>query len=365
MKDVSPLERLATEPQRFSFDAAVRVLLHAARQAEAGEIVRFRSVPRLAYPPSDVQGLRPMGEGVPPDLTVSVMGLSGPSGVLPRGYAEVLNTALRARSGALHDFLDMLAHRMVARFADAGAKYRPNRMAETGALRGMDADPPGDSLGQVLLSLTGFGTPHLAPRLAAGPAPLMHYAGLLSAHPRSADRLRALVSDWLGQPIEVRQFAGAWLALPVEQQTRLPAGRRAGQFNQLGLRLGGDGAVLGEQEHRDAVLGVRTWDVQAGVVLRIGPLNRADFTALLPDRPALERLTALVRAYLGLATGFAVNLVVEAAEVPAVRLSATADPGPRLGWNTWLLPSGRRQADAADPLFAAEAIEARAADRGA
>ncbi|MBS0639389.1 MAG: type VI secretion system baseplate subunit TssG, partial [Proteobacteria bacterium] len=267
MKDVSPLERLATEPQRFSFDAAVRILLHAAHQADTGDIVRFRSVPRLAYPASDVQGLRPAGEGLPPELTVNVMGLSGPTGVLPRGYAEVLNAALRGRSGALYDFLDMLSHRMVALFAEAGTKYRPGRMAETGALRGAAADP----LGQVLLSLTGYGTPHLAPRLATGTAPLMHYAGLLSAHPRSADRLQALVSDWLGHRIEVRQFAGAWLALPPDQQTRLPLGRRAGQFNQLGLRLGEDGAELGSQEHRDAVLGTRTWDVQAGIVLRIGP----------------------------------------------------------------------------------------------
>ena len=65
----------------------------------------------------------------------------------------------------------------------------------------------------------------------------------------------------------------------------------------------------------DATIGVRAWDVQSGIVLRIGPLERESFTALLPDRPALERLVALVRAYLGFAAGFAINPVVAAAAV--------------------------------------------------
>lgn len=356
-KPVSPLERLAEEPQRFSFDAAIRILLHVTRQSDPGDVVRFRSVPRLAYPAADVVSLLSKGAGVPPDLMVSVMGLSGPAGVLPRGYAEVLNAALRARSGALHDFLDMLSHRMVALFAQAGTKYRLNRIAEVSALAGEDADP----LGQALLSLTGYGSAKLASRLAVGPRPLMHYAGLFAAHPRSADRLEALVSDWLGRPVEVRQFAGAWLAVPRGQRTRLPGRGRIAQFNQLGLPPDAGATPLRRDNRQDAVLGIRTWDVQAGIVLRIGPLDRQGFTALLPDRPGLGRLAALVRAYLGYATGFSVNLVVAAASVPRLQINAKADPGPRLGWNTWLLPpQGGRRADAADPLFTAEAIEARA-----
>jgi type VI secretion system protein ImpH len=357
----SPLERLATDPHRFGFDAGIRVLLHAARTTDPSSVVRFRSVSGLAYPPADILGLTLKEEGTPPDLVVSVMGLTGPSGVLPRSYSESVNTTLRNRSDSLRDFLDMLSHRMLALFASAGTKYRPNRISEIGLLSGQTAEGREDPLTGALLALTGYGTPHLADRMAAGREPLMHYAGLLTTQPRSAERLRALVSDWLGRPVEVVQFVGAWLPLPPDQRTRLSGRGIAGQFNRLGFAPDPVGA---ESVRDEAAIGVRAWDVQAGVVLRIGPLDRESFTALLPDRPMLERLVALVRAYLGFATGFAINPVATAAAVPDLQLRAAADPPPRLGWNTWLTASpGSRLKDGAEAVFEADVIEARVAAR--
>ncbi|MBV9734477.1 MAG: type VI secretion system baseplate subunit TssG [Acidisphaera sp.] len=341
----SPLATLAEEPRRFRFDAAVRVLLRAAQQGDPAEVARFRTPPGLAYPSAEVTAVQPR-DGKPPEMTVGMMGLTGPMGVLPRFYGEVLANTLRDRSRALHDFFDMLGHRMVALFARAGLKYRLHRSAEASRA----ARPPvADPVGQVLLALTGYATPHLADRLAAGSEPLLHYAGLFAAHPRSADRLAALVSDWLGRDVQVCQFAGAWLPLPPDQRTALGVGRRPGQFARLGA---------------DAAIGVRAWDIQARVILRVGPLDRRAFEALLPDRPGLVRLVSLIRALLGFETGFAVNPVLAAAEVPPLRLDATADPPPRLGWNTWIpspAPGIVRRQDAADAIFEAEIVEAEEA----
>ena len=128
---------------------------------------------------------------------------------------------------------------------------------------------------QVLLALTGYGTPHLSERLAAGAEPLLHYAGLFALRPRSADRLGALISDWLGMRVEVVEFAGAWLPLPPDQRTRLGAN---GAWGRLGV---------------DAAAGVRAWDPQARIILRIGPLDLQGFQRLLPDRIALHRLVSL------------------------------------------------------------------------
>jgi type VI secretion system protein ImpH len=355
-RSTSPLERLATDPRRFSFDAGIRVLLHAAHAADPGSVVRFRSVAGLAYPPADILGLTLQDEGVPPDLVVSVMGLTGPSGVLPRSYSEIVNTTLRSRSDSLRDFLDMLSHRMLALFASAGTKYRPNRIAEVSQLSDHAVDGGNDPLTGALLSLTGYGTPHLVDRMVAGREPLLHYAGLLTTQPRSAERLRALVSDWLGRPVEIRQFVGAWLPLPSDQRTRLAGPGIDGQFNRLGFAAD----QVGDAARDDATVGVRAWDVQAGIVLRIGPLDRQSFTSLLPDHPTLDRLVALVRAYLGFSTGFAINPVVAAGEVPALQLRADADPPPRLGWNTWMTaPVGSRLKDAGEAVFEAEVVEAR------
>nr|WP_283949550.1 type VI secretion system baseplate subunit TssG [Limobrevibacterium gyesilva] len=341
------MARLLREPRRFRFDAAVRVLMHAARRADPADAARFRSQPGLAFPPADIVAIRPDvpaqadAPPKPPELTVGLMGLTGSSGVLPRYYTEVLSLTLRDRSQSLHRFLDMLSHRMVALFARAGIKYRLHRAADAAVL----SNPPApDAVGAALLALTGYGTPHMAGRLAAGTDPLLHYAGLFAARPRSADRLAALVSDWLGRTVEVEQFAGAWLPIPPDQRSRMPKGRLPGQFNRLGV---------------DAAIGTRAWDVQARIVLRVGPLDRAAFEALLPDRPALRRLVSLVRAFVGFETAFAVNPVLAAAAVPELRLDAAADPPPRLGWNTWLPTSGGpRRRDAAEAIFEAEIVEA-------
>jgi type VI secretion system protein ImpH len=339
MKARSVLAGLAAAPRRFRFDAAVRILTRAKRSPDPAEVVRFRTPSGLVFPPADV--LQVDARGPQPELTIGLMGLTGPSGVLPRSYSETVTQTRRGRSTALHEFLDLLGHRFVAFFARAAMKYRPARAAETAALRASGA---ADAVTQTLLALTGYGTAHLAPRLLAGTEPILHYAGLFAMRPRSADRLATMLSDWLGMRVEVQEFAGAWLGLPVDQRTRIGV---HGAFNRLAM---------------DAAVGVRAWDPQARFVLRVGPLDRPGFEQLLPDRLALHRLVSLTRAYVGFELGFAVNPVLAARDVPPLRLDSSAEPPPRLAWNTWLPgPPGSvlRRGDAADAVFEAEVIEAQ------
>jgi type VI secretion system protein ImpH len=338
---------LFTEPRRFRFDAAVRVLTHLAKTGDPAGAARFRTAPGLAYPAADITAVAPAADGQAPQVAAAVIGLTGVAGVLPRPYTEFLTAALRRRSPALHDFVDMLGHRFVAFFACAGAKYRLNRGAETAAA---ERSPEADRAAQALLAFAGYATPHLVPRLAIGAEPILHYAGLFAGRPRSAEKLAALVSDWLGRKVEIVQFAGAWLPLPPAERTALAMGRRPGSWNRLGA---------------DAAIGVRAWDLQARIILRIGPLDRASFAALLPDRAGLQRLVSLVRAFLGFEIAFAINPVLAGREVPPLRLDPQADPAPRLGWNSWIpapegSPLGLSPADAADALFEAEIVEAEA-----
>ena len=184
-KPTSPLERLAAEPERFSFDAAMRLLCADRDTDQPADAARFHAPHGLAYPPGDVLRFSPGPGKEPPSLTLGLIGLTGPAGVLPRHYSEAVVQQVRGRARSLPDFLDMLAQRLVAHFAEAGAKYRMHRAADMAAL----AEPPGaGQIAAVLLALAGHGTPHLADRLAAGPEPLMHYAGLFAMRPRSANR---------------------------------------------------------------------------------------------------------------------------------------------------------------------------------
>ncbi len=334
-QDPAPLDDLRREPGRLTFDAAVRVLMWAARTAEPSRAARFRTTPGLAFPASEVLHVAQQA-GKPPFVEQSVIGLTGPAGALPRPYTEWAVTALRSQRPGLHEFLELFSGHAASLFASAGLKYRPTRAMDCAELSG-EPDP----IARAVLAFAGWATPGFAGRAAAGETALLHYAGLLAMRPRSADRLQAMLSDWLGRPVEVVQFAGAWLRLPAEQQTRLGA---QGQFTRLGV---------------DAALGMRSWDPHARFIVRIGPLTRVEFDRLLPQHGALQALVSLVRAFVGLEVGFAINPVLRRAEVPAMVLGAHGEP-PRLGWNTWL-PAPTASIvplpDAGDAMFEAEAVE--------
>lgn len=343
----SPLASLLARPQRFSFDAAVRVLSFARRTHDPAEAGRFQSAPGLGFPSAEVSDVTQGDANLPPQVTVTLIGLTGPSGVLPRQYSEAVVATLRGRSRALHAFLALISHRLIAAFAAAGAKYRLHRAADGGVLGRHQERSEQGAVDRAVLALTGYGTPHLAERLAPGAEAIRHYAGLFASYPRSADRLEALASDWLGRRVTVEQFVGCWLALPPDQRTRLPAGADPGRF-----------AILGGQ----AVIGVRAWDQQARIVLRIGPLDRASFEALLPDRPLLRSLVGLVRAFIGYETGFAINPVLARQAMQPLQLRADAASPPRLGWNSWIpSPDEPVATDAADAMFEAELVEELAA----
>jgi type VI secretion system protein ImpH len=331
---VSVIARLIADPRRFSFDAALRVLTAKRAALARGEMVRFRSAAGVAFAAAETVAVEAV-PGTVPALTTTLIGLTGPSGTLPAHLTEMVVAAGRARSPSLGKFLDLLAQRFVWAFGEAGIKYRPQRDADRADEGRGGAVPVGDAL----LALTGQFLPGLPERLPTGPSPFRHYAGLFAARPRSVDRLEALASDFLERPVQVRQFAGTWLAISRDQQTRLPAGLAPGRYHRLG---------------DDAAIGVRAWDQHARVVLRIGPLDGASFARMLPDRASLRRLTALVRAFLGFETGFAINLVLKRSEVPTLRLGEAG----RLGWNSWLPGSAfsdRTEAD--EPMFEAEMIE--------
>ena len=115
----SLLSRLIATPRRYSFDAAVRILSRAAKTDDPAEAARFRTPAGLGFPGADVLEIR-RGAANKPDVTVGLMGLTGPSGVLPRHYTETVSVTLRQRSTALHEFLDLLGSRFVAFFARAG-----------------------------------------------------------------------------------------------------------------------------------------------------------------------------------------------------------------------------------------------------
>ncbi|WP_198373772.1 type VI secretion system baseplate subunit TssG, partial [Roseomonas rosulenta] len=305
---LSPVDRLRREPARFDLDQAVTVALHASGgPAGEPESLRLRSLARLGMPAGAVVQAKPE-EG---ELTLGTFGLVGAGGVLPRHHTAMVATEQRKRSLALHAFLDMVARRTVGLFPKAGAKYRPTR----------NPQPTTDALSATI----GMGTGHLDGRMRVERQDLLYHAGNLASRTRSAERLRAMLQAETGRKVEIEEFAGGYIRLPEAEQTRMPRGRAAPQHCVLGV---------------SAISGAQVWDAQARFIIRFGPLTRAEFEALLPGTTSWHRITQLARLFVGQDTSFAVNLVLQAEEVPAAR----AGGGARLGWSTWIGASRPRRA---------------------
>lgn len=306
----TPLERLQREPTRFSIDQAAEVLAPRRDPVE----ITYRSAPRLGAPGGEVTRVR-ADKG---ELVTPTFGLIGPGGVLPRHYTAWVDAELRKRSTALQAFLELLARRFTGLFVKAGAKHRPTRdprLAE-----------------QVQAAAVGLGTPHLAPALATPLPAVLYHAGGLAARSRSAERLRGLLCEETGAEVQIVEFAGGWVRLPVSEQTRLAAPGQPGRHDRLGM---------------DAALGSQVWDPPARFLVRLGPLGLRDFEALLPGTPLHTRLVELTRLLVGPEQDFAFNPSLAAAEVPPLRLGGSGQGGARLGWTSWLTtPRPRRQAPA-------------------
>ena len=356
-KDATLSAQLAREAWRFDFFQAVRLLERINRQhAEAmpaatrqavgydsppnQEIVRFRALPARSFPAGAVSDIRAAksaqgGEGEdgsPPEMRVAFMGLTGPSGVLPERYLDLLLRRIRERDFALRDFFDVFNHRSISLFYRAWEKYRFPATYERGRLDGVGRD----LFSWCLRSLVGIGTGHQQDRLGVDDEVLLYYGGHYARQPRPAAVLEQLISDYFEIGARVEQFRGRWLGLDQQEWTRLPCRKEPqGRHNRLGV---------------DALLGERVWDVQSAFRLRLGRLNYDQFCRLLPNGSALEGVVSLTRIFVGPELDFEVQLVLASKQVPACRLVRTRDYTPYLGWNTWLC-SNAPSSDADDACF--------------
>src|SRR5215467_2611625 len=155
-------EALASDPTRFAFFQAVRLLQRARARAThvggygspAAEAVRFRAHPSMTFPASEIQSID-FPPRRPAEMVVNFMGLTGPLGVLPLHYTAFLRERIRERDTALRDFLDLFHHRFISLFYLAWQKYRPVVTFEQGGE---------DPFGERLYCFLGMGTPGLRTR---------------------------------------------------------------------------------------------------------------------------------------------------------------------------------------------------------
>ncbi len=316
------IDRLLNDPGRFGFFQAVRLLYSVGgfdgrgTGARPGPL-RFTTPASLSFPPSELHSIAQADAST--RVCVNFFGLTGPSGVLPRTYTELLIARKQVqRDQSAQEFFDLFNHRLVSLFWLAWAKHRP----EIGRQFGFN-----NSVYRYLEHIVGLGTPALQARLhptrrgatpvkALPSAALSYFSGLIAQRPHGERAIAQVVSAVVAAPVQATGCLGTWQDIAADARTRLGRGNH---------RLGAG-----------CVLGTRYWDRQTTLRLTIGPIDRARFNALLPRGARLADIIELTRFLTGLALDLRIRMSLRADQVPPLRLGARDQDRPQLGWNTWL-----------------------------
>lgn len=310
-------EILAREPYRFEFFQAVRLLTCAFAAREpvgrlanpAQEVLRFGAHVSMTFPASEIQELTLAGEG-PHSMIVNFMGLTGPLGVLPLYYTELLIHRVRVRDTAMRSFLDIFNHRIISLFYQAWEKYRITVAYERGER---------DRFSQYLFDLIGIGTRGLQRRQAVLDDTLIYYSGLFAMHTRSAQALKQILMDYFEVPVEIVQLTGGWY--PLDRPSQCCFESASTYSEQLGV-----GAVVGNE----------IWDPQSAARVILGPLGLRQYLDLLPNGTACRPLWALLKFFSNEQVDFEVQLLLKRDEVPPCELGGEGEVAPQLGWITWV-----------------------------
>lgn len=332
--------------QSYDLFQAIRVLeaLAAAENREAGidsadpvgrstdpakAPLRIRAAVPLGFAAAEVTSVRRPRNGGPIELTQTMVGLTGPSGVLPHALSELVQVSVRERNPALREFLDVFNNRLTSLLFEAWAKYRIVLERERAATVGTPK-----SADHALKSLVGLGFEATKNRTAVPDSAYVFFGGLLGRPSRSAFAVESIMSGALGHNIRIEQFLGQWIAIAPDDRSRLPdATAPEGAYARLG---------------EDAVIGTNVFDIESAVLVCVGPLDYSDFRALLPDGPRAALLTDLAAKALGPDKSFRIRLELKKEQVPGLRLEADeASPtASRLGWNTWITAANPRRSPA-------------------
>lgn len=313
----SLLEELKKEPYRFDFYRALRLLECAYPDAPrygqstrlSDEPVRLAQEPSLNFAPSTLARFQPINGSNHHRLSVFFYGLCGPNGALPLHLTEYVRDRMRHHDDdTIAAFLDVFHHRLLSLFYRAWADAQPTVQFDR---------PESDRFSVYVGSLHGIGMPTLRDRDPLPDLAKLYYAGRLGCHTHHPEGLQAMLSDFFKLPVQIEEFVGQWTELPEDCRFR--------------LGVDPNSASLGVA----CTLGSHVWDCQQKFRITIGPLDWDDFQRMLPGGASLQRLTALVRNYIGDELLWDLNLVLKQEETPSWGLG-----GQQLGQSAWMDNAG-------------------------
>lgn len=335
-KNNTIISQLENSPKKFDFIQAVKLIeceyIHNYKNGNINiydifsintpaylESIRFSAVNRLVFQETDISSISKLKtKGNKWNISVSFMGLTGPSGVLPYHYSEQVNESNKNKDYTLNAFYNFFNHRTITLFYQASVKYnypvefeRHNRQIE-------DCN---DLFSQAILSLCGIGIKSLRNIMSLSDLAVAYYSGLFSHTVKSKTGLTSILKDYFKMNIEVREFTGGWYNLIEDSLTRLPD-----RFNKQG-----NNSNLGVS----TFLGSSARIPQSKFDIVIGPVPYDQMDKYSPGSKNIRQLIDLTTLYIGPELKYDILLKVIFTEKPKpATLSKNSDS--KLGWNTWL-----------------------------
>jgi type VI secretion system protein ImpH len=309
-------DQILAAPYEFDFHQAIRLLEKMRPEAHPlgegsnplKEALSIESRITLSPSGADLQSLAPSPTGNPPILTVNFLGLAGIQGPLPTPYTELLLERLRHKDTSLKSFLDIFNHRLASFW---------HRMRKKMVLGIAQVQPDQTPTGKSFLNLVGIEPDPLRDRLAVPDQALLSYAPAFWKRPRSLIGLQRLLRAYFDLPIVVSQFQGGWQVASERDWTRIGA-REFSQHQVLG---------------KSTVLGQRSWDQTAGIMVHIPPLTYQQYVSFQQETTLkYKALRDLTYFYIGLGQRVHVAFSLQRDQIEPTRLNRQFC----LGYTTWM-----------------------------
>jgi type VI secretion system protein ImpG len=314
------LNELVACGHEFSFVQVMRLACaHLGPDALERNLIKVRPKLSLDFPAADVDTVeRTSDSGLL--VTATFGGLCGVDSPLPTFETEDLFDDESNDRTAARDFLDINHQRLYYLYATSWSKYRT-------LIRIVEEGDPAEI--QRAWCLLGMGEKELS-ELVPHSFPFLRYSGLFARLTRPVSALEAMLKDALGiERIEIIQCARRVVPIPEEQQMRLDSGN-----NTLDV---------------DAVLGPDVEDWMGKMIIRAGPLDWEQYTALLPGTPLHNLMTLLVHLYLPHPLVLELELVLAEGEAPPFVMD---DPLFRLDYTIFLFDDVMPETSVRFPLAA-------------
>jgi len=297
--------QLFNKSSKFSFIQAIRLLELGFKNKGASLEKKIRTRPRLSldFPNSDIVEIEKKDDFI--KLVVTFMGLYGESSPLPTFYTEMLLQEQRNDKSVMRDFIDIFNIPIYQAYFKVWLKNQLGiRLNEFNDSKVLD----------FLHVFSGMPQAHLRDRYEKSYA-LLKYAGLNMQYPRSAEALRTLISDIIGDDnVEIIQCIKQMAPIPKTQY----------------CSLGRSNTSLDENLH----LGDKIKDRMSKFRISVTNLDIKGFNALLPKSDKFKSLADAVKLYVG--EGLSWDLQLTLRDDVDISVSLGVGDDSSLGLNTWL-----------------------------